>query len=116
MTKESISAIARKYKKHYGAECRQKHLEEWRGSGLSMNEYCHRHDLAISTLSKWNQRHGEPIGIKLKPLKPARISLPLLPSASLLEIRLPNGIQIRLGNAEDTMTFKKILEVIQSCN
>lgn len=116
MTKEQASTFARKYPKSYGAELQKKHLEEWHGSGLSMSEYCRRNGLAISTLSKWNQKQDTPTGLKLKPLKTGRMLPPLLPPTFALEIRLLSGIQIRLANADDTTAFKRILEVVQSCS
>lgn len=33
-----------------------RHLEDWRGSGLSQQAYCQRHGLALSTLQLWRRR------------------------------------------------------------
>lgn len=114
--KESESAVAGKLKKTYSAEARGNHVDAWRGSGLSMSEYCRHHQLGVSTLSKWVQRSGLSTGLKLKPLKTPAIASPSLPLTAPLEIRLPSGIQIRLAHAGDITTFKNILEVIRSCN
>lgn len=105
-----------KMKKTFSPEVRRQHIDDWRKSGLSMSDYCRRHDLAVSTFSVWWQKRHDPSRLKLKPLRiPAVSRQPSLPSTAL-EICLPGGIQIRLADARDVATFKTILEVIRSCN
>ncbi len=106
--------ILKKVHKTYSAEVRHEHLNAWRESGLSMNEYCRRHKLAVSTLSKWALESGISTQVKLTPLKmPSRS--PSAPYAIPLEIRLPSGVQIRIAQKGDIGLLKSVLEVIQSC-
>jgi hypothetical protein len=103
----------KRLQKSYSAEKRSEHLKTWSGSGLSMSEYCRRYQLGVSTLSKWALQSGISTKVKLKPLKMC-VSPLSVPNGFPLEIRLSNGVQIRMGG--DLTLFKQVLEVIQSCN
>ncbi len=72
---------SKKWHKPYSVEIRDEHLNTWRESGLSMNEYCRRYQLAVSTLSKWVQQSGKSMTVKLNPLKmPTPLECDLTPS------------------------------------
>ena len=92
---------------------RLKHCEQWRRSGLSMNEYSRRHDLSVSSLSQWVARLSKSVASSLPPTQVA--TQPTLPSLEKhrLEIILPSGI--RLGfptmiDAASVVGFIKVLE------
>ncbi|MBS0351004.1 MAG: hypothetical protein JSR33_07455 [Proteobacteria bacterium] len=97
---EEQSELPKRPHKIYSAEVRREHLNAWQDSGLSMSEYCRRHPLGISILSKWALESGISTKVKLKPLKMPSPSLSIS-NISPLEIRLPNGIQIRIGQRGD---------------
>lgn len=116
--KESLFEISKKPKKQYSLEERKNHLSSWHQSGLSLSEYCRDKELGISTLSKWAQREKAlSPKLKLKPLNIQQVSPGLMSgSKPLLEIRLPDGIQIRVTGCADKASLKMLWEVIRSCS
>lgn len=94
--------------KKYSIEDERKYCLAWRQSGLSMNEYCRRHGLAISTLSKWNQR----VGSGELSVIPTAKSTNVNPQNA--EIVLGNGIRLRFSEIGDVAGIVKLVHGLSS--
>ncbi len=95
----------------YTHEEKYAHCEEWQKSGLSMNDYCRRSGLSVSTLSKWLS------GISDKPNEAA--SIKPQSHASLvdqhIEIWLASGIRLKLPRTNLAEVIK-IVRALESCS
>ena len=109
MQEEQITPKA-KISKHHSSEHKQRHLNAWQASGLSMSEYCRQNNLSISNLSNWNARSKSKRTIKSNKLQ----SIKCMPKSSCsqpspVEIVLPDGIKIRLATLNQLAVTLKII-------
>ena len=94
----------------YSDEERYNHCIEWKKSGLSMNEYCRRFGIAVSSLSKWVSEAKELSKETLDTL-----SVSLTNSYPLVEIILMSGLCIRIPRS-NISEILKIVRALESCN
>ena len=87
--------------------------KEWRGhlgqqgkSGLSISEYCKRHNLPVANFYYWRRR----VAPEASPLIPVLVRRPVTDPCTLA-IRLPNGIQLAL---EGLSVGASLAEVVHS--
>ena len=87
--------------------------KEWRGhlgqqskSGLSITDYCQRHNLPVANLYYWRRR----VAPEASPLIPVLVRRPVAAPCTLA-IRLPNGIQLAL---EGLSVGTSLAEVVHS--
>lgn len=99
--------------KRYSENDRLHHLEEWKKSGVSMNQYCQDKDLTISTLSKW-VRSANQTKTQFKPVKIASASIHNQNGS--IEIIIDNRIKIKLSNASDVSIVVDIVRNLIQCN
>lgn len=85
----------------------RRHVEAWRGSGLSQADYCRQHGLNRKTFSLWTRRdQGDASRDRDRDTSPELIAVQVSPSvpvasaeASTLLLRLPHGAQLELSTA-----------------
>ena len=88
---------------------RKAHCREWHTSGLSMNEYCRRAGLFISTFSQWVKRFND------KQATEAEESEKPQPQQAI-EIILVSGICIRFTGAVNVTEILRIIRALESCS
>ena len=97
----------------YSATERKAHYEEWRKSGLSMNEYCRRSGLLISTFSLWVKKYNkkEVTGVEMEIEKQT-------PNKNHpdLEIILLSGIRLRFREVANIAEILRLIKALESCN
>jgi len=99
---------------------RQRLLELYARGGLSQRGFCERHDVPLSTLTYW-LRQGRRRGTT--PVGPAVVELPgeLGAQAALgdargpVSIRLPNGLEVRVGSSTDVRWVGLLLKELRAC-
>lgn len=94
----------------YSNEERYNHCIEWKKSGLSMNEYCRRSGIAVSSLSKWVGEAKE-----LPKETSDTLSVSLTNSYPPVEIILTSGLRIRLPKS-NISEILKMVRALESCN
>ena len=96
----------------------QRHVEDWRESGLSQADYCHQHGLNRKTFSLWTRRdQGEPsmdrdtslelISVQVSPSVPVATA-----EASALLLRFPHGAQLELSTAVPPRWLAELLRCL----
>lgn len=92
----------------YTPEDRQTHCNQWRQSGLSMSEYCRRHQLTVSSLSLW-LKHSK---------NPDKSSPPIPPMARTqsLEVRLVNGSWLLFSEITDVDAIVQLVKAFDTCS
>jgi hypothetical protein len=91
----------------------QQHLEGWRTSGLTQEEYCRQHGLKFTTLARYRNRINRerkasfvPVSIK------AETAQERLPGA--VEIRLHNGRVLALAGAFDETQLGQLIRLLEA--
>lgn len=100
-----------KTRKYTAAE-RHMHYTEWCKSGLSMNEYCRRSGLLISTFSLWVKK------IKSELITEPKKEFEKLPdngNPGGLEIILVSGIRLRLTRITNMAEVLRLVKALESC-
>jgi hypothetical protein len=91
----------------YTQEDRQAHCKQWRKSGLSMSEYCRRHQLRVSSLSQWVKRSKN---------KDASSQLePPLARAQGVEVRLMSGSRLFFSDIRDADAIVHLVKAFDAC-
>ena len=88
----------------------RRHLTDWRTSGLSQAAYCRRHGLDVKRWTYWRRT--------LKPTLPSGAAVPAVvrivmsapPLDGRVEVRLPNGLQVRVSVGLDP---RQLVAVVQ---
>jgi len=81
----------------------RKHVEKWRGSGLSRSDYAGEVGLAVHKLKYWIR--------KLEQEKPGGKFLPIGRSAEKIEIELKNGAVVKIPVDVSNESLKRIVEL-----
>ena len=71
-------------------------FNDWEQSGLSHKQYCDQHELSIHTFRHNKKRVATSESPKVITSNIIPIELPSLPSGSILELKLPNGTELRI--------------------
>jgi transposase-like protein len=88
----------------------KKHLSAQRASGMSIAAYCRQESICENTFYNWRKRFPEP-----QDTTPAIsfLKLPIVPpSASLLELTLPNGARISAPTSFAVDALREVVRVL----
>jgi len=105
------------------AEAWRKHLEEWRGSGLRVAEFCHQRGLKVSQFYDWRSRllpSAEPVARKSRkfPTQPhPKVFIPVTvaPSAaSPAEFVLGQKLILRFTGPMDAQSLAALARALQA--
>ena len=101
-------------------------VEQWRRSGLSIRDFCRRHELSEPNFYAWRRTLDErdrqqpadeaPRFVPLQVLpedEPETSTSTTDPAVSGLELLLDNGRVLRIGNAFDADTLRRLLPVLE---
>ena len=91
---------------------REECVRAQRVSGLSVAEYCRRHDLCPATFYNWRRRsrEGRPQGGGVAFTEIGRLEAPRTPWAA--EIALASGTLVRVQAGADVQWLRALLEVV----
>ena len=91
----------------------RRRIAQWRESGLSVREFCGRHQLAEPTFYAWRrhllQRAADPpavVAVQVVADRPA-------PKASILELVLADGRAVRVPPGFDPATLRQLLIALE---
>lgn len=107
----SPSSISSKLNR-YSEEEKNSYCEEWKKSGLSMNEYCKRAGIGVSSLSNWvNSNKKQPtLSTKVK-IENTQATSP----HQIVEIILVSGLRLRFHRAS-MAELLRFIKALESCN
>jgi hypothetical protein len=110
-------------KRREGIEFWKRHLEAWRGSGLTQEAYCRERALSFTTFARWrnriNRTHKSSVGtgtafvpVTLKPAPPVVVPTGQQQGASAsraghIEIRLANARTIEVRDGVDELQLSR---------
>ncbi|MDN5940068.1 MAG: hypothetical protein L0H83_15600, partial [Salinisphaera sp.] len=94
------------------------HLAGWRDSGLSQAAYCRQQGLALASFGYWRRKLEGPARAVRDASSPA-----LLPvvvggidaSETMIEVRLGNGLEVRLPVAMETAHWMPLVQALRAC-
>jgi hypothetical protein len=110
---ELAVATSQSKKSKYSMTERMAHCEEWRKSGLSMNEYCRRSGLLSSTFSLWVKKLND------KPPIESEKRLEKISNEThqqVLEIILVSGIRLRFAGIAKMAEVLRLIKALESCS
>lgn len=91
------------------------HLDGWRDSGLSQAAYCRQHALSVKCFAYWRRTLGSTLGVASMPAV-VPIMVRDAPAADdHVEVRLPNGLQVRLSAGLDPARLVPTIRALWSC-
>jgi len=99
------------------------HIAAWRASGMSRAEYCQSHGLSRKTFGWWtwrlDQERRELSAREVPRFVPVELSEAALagpeatePADPRIEIALPGGVAVRVGNGFDAAALQRVLTVL----
>ena len=92
----------------------RRHLTEWRTSGLSQAAYCRRHGLDVKRWTYWHRTLKPTQGDAAVPaVVPIVMSAPSLDDR--VEVRLPNGLQVRVPAGLDPRRLVPLIQALIAC-
>jgi transposase-like protein len=83
----------------YSEATRKSHVSNWRASGLSLSRYSLKQGISVSALSKWVKNYADKHSetpFKAVSLENGTLNCQLSYGESLIEIRMPNGTQLKV--------------------
>lgn len=102
-------------KAHLSQEEKQAYYNSWRETGLPLNEFCRRNNLAKSSFSTWVRK----IENKPKPFKKVNVDVmrPQKPmDKPIIEIIFNNSIRIRFINVINTSLVAQLAKDLALCS
>jgi transposase-like protein len=109
--------------RNYPAQERRRLLRLFRRSGLSAKRFCQDRGIPVSTLSYWVRKSRD------KADSGAMVEVPAdamsgnssderigMPGPSMVEIRLPNQIELRISVGADTAWITELLRGVLTCS
>jgi len=100
--------------KNRSSEEKAQWVAQWQASGLKAEAFADQHGLAVSSLYAWRRSlQLEPK--QTKAFTEVRVRGEVSRSESVIELVLPNGVNVRLRGDVDARQLRKVLEVAQSC-
>jgi transposase len=91
----------------------QRWINQWRASGLSVRDFCHRRGLATAGFYYW-RRALERRAAEKAAVVPVTVVVDAVPvQASALEVVLANGRAVRVAPGFDAATLRQLLTVLQ---
>ena len=94
-------------------------LREWRASGQSLEQFAKEHGISRHTLSWWRWKLGESGKGRTRRAKPKFVEVkapaaqPMVVAA--LEVRLPNGAEIRVPASVGGEKLEELVRAIARC-
>jgi transposase-like protein len=88
---------------------RQGLLARFRESQLTQRDFATRHDVGLSTLSKWLRVENEAAS---PPVKFQEVTLPNMPMRYAVEVVSPQGWTVRLHNGSDVQELPALLRAL----
>lgn len=91
------------------------HLAAWKSSGLTQAGYCRRHALSLPSFGYWRRVSGR------RPFAPSSLALvPIVigepePDVDSIEVRLPNGLQVRLPVGMASPRWLPAVQALLTC-
>jgi hypothetical protein len=106
----------------------QKHLDQWRTSGLTQEAYCRRHDLSYSSFARNRNRISRerkarnvtdvsfiPVTVKPEPIAAAAVEAETsLRIPTSMEVRLTNGRSIVVSNGCDEAWLGRVIRCLEA--
>jgi hypothetical protein len=88
-------------------------IDQWRASGLSVRDFCARHDLATASFYAW-RRVLERRAAEQPAFVPVQVVADaVLTQARALEVVLTNGRTVRVAPGFDAATLRQLLAVLE---
>ena len=91
----------------------QSHMDNWKQSGLSRREYCRKNSLSQSTFSSWSKELSAksvgPIDFIAVNHFSHKEKPPINAANSLLQLLLPNGVKLGLGEQANQQLIQQVL-------
>lgn len=103
----------------YSEASRISHVSSWRASGMSISRYSEEHGISISALSKWIKYYDDKLPeatFKEVSLENGTLNYQLSYVGSMIEIKMPNGVQFKLPLESKTMNLSQLLDVLSQCS
>ena len=89
-------------------------IAEWRASGLSVQAFCARHDLAPARFYHWRRVLERRAAEEPAAFVPVRVVADAVPAqASALEVVLTDGRVVRVAPGFDAATLRQLLAVLE---
>ncbi len=111
-------ALARDVKQRFW----QERIARWRGSGLSVRQFCQREGLSEPSFYAWRRvlsQRGKSEGARpsgtshRSDFVPVHVLERSPRKASMIEIVLPRGRRVRVGPGFDRAALEQVLEILQ---
>jgi len=101
-----------KRKKSHPSAFWQKHVQEWRQSGLKQAKYCREQGFVQSQFGYWVRKLTQQPAARPEEFVEVSERVPLAPSVFAFDVEIPGGIRLRLDNA-DPEILKMVLRAIR---
>jgi hypothetical protein len=112
---ESINSQATDKIHSYSEATQISHVSGWRASGMSISKYNAEHGISISALRKWIKYYADNLSeqsFKEVSLENGTLNYYLSYVGSMVEIKMPNGIQLKLPVDSQPLNWPKLLGIL----
>lgn len=102
----------------YSEKTRMSHVSAWRASGMNLSQYSKAQGISVSALSKWIKYYGDRLlneSFKEVSLKPSP-SYQYSKESPMIEIKMPNGVQLKLPLDSKSFNLAQLLGVLSQCS
>lgn len=116
---ETINLQAARKIRSYSEATRKSYVDGFRASGTSLSRYSAEHGISVSALSKWVKYYGVQLPettFKEVSLKTESKDYQLTDVGSMIEIKMPNGIQLKWPLENNTVNWSQLLGVLSQCS
>src|SRR5947209_6464444 len=88
-------------------------IQQWQHSGLSVRDFCARHDLAEPSFYSWRRelQRREAAAVPFVPVRVVRDEEPV--AAGSIEVVLSGGRHLRVAPGFDPATLRQLLAVLE---
>jgi hypothetical protein len=89
-------------------------INQWRASGLSVRDFCARHDLTTASFYHWRRVLEQRAAEEPVAFVPVQVVADVVSTrASALEVVLTDGRTVRVGPGFDAATLRQLLAVLE---
>jgi hypothetical protein len=89
-------------------------IDQWRASGLSVQVFCARHDLASASFYRWRRVLERRAAEQPAVFVPVQVVADAVPAqVSALEVVLVDGRAVRVAPGFDAATLRQLLTVLE---
>lgn len=96
-------------------EERQGHVDSWKKSGLTMSEYCRKHNIALASLSDWKHSILRSSS-QFKPISSLSPREIVTNPTHLVEIIVDQRIKIRFQHVSDASLVVSVVKELLICS